>query len=59
MYDGAGSAYSSVWNAVKTIAKTEGIRGFCSGLAPAAIASTVSWGGYFYFYEACKVILLN
>eukprot|EP01006_Ploeotia_vitrea_P036629 TRINITY_DN66042_c13_g1_i1.p1 TRINITY_DN66042_c13_g1~~TRINITY_DN66042_c13_g1_i1.p1 ORF type:complete len:348 (-),score=-51.90 TRINITY_DN66042_c13_g1_i1:60-1103(-) len=49
-----GNAYTSVWNAVSTIARTEGIRGFCLGLLPASLASAISWGGYLYFYELSK-----
>lgn len=59
MYDGRGSAYSSLLGAVRTIARKEGVRGFCSGMLPASIAATVSWGGYFYFYEGCKTRWLN
>lgn len=59
VYDGRGSAYTSVLGAVRTIAREEGLRGFCSGMIPASIAATVSWGGYFYFYEGCKTRRLD
>ena len=58
VYDGKGSAYSSIWNAIKTIHRNESYRGFFLGLTPAVIASTISWGGYFYFYEHAKVSYL-
>lgn len=59
VYDGRGSAYSSLVEAVRTVYKREGVRGFFLGLTPACIASTVSWGGYFYFYEHCKNRRIN
>lgn len=59
MYDGQGSRYSSLLSAVRTIAREEGLRGFCSGMVPGSIAATISWGGYFYFYEGCKSRHLN
>lgn len=50
--------YSSVFGAVKDIWKTEGIRGFYRGMVASAWGSGMSWGLYFYFYEACKRRLL-
>ncbi len=55
VYDGKGSAYSSILNAIKEIWNKESFRGFWLGIAPASIAATISWGGYFYFYENSKV----
>jgi solute carrier family 25 (mitochondrial folate transporter), member 32 len=36
------------------IIKYEGFRGLYVGWTPAVIGSAVSWGGYFYIYEALK-----
>jgi solute carrier family 25 folate transporter 32 len=32
----------------------EGVRGFYRGMSPAVVASSIAWGGYFYFYEISK-----
>ena len=47
-------AYSSFFHAIQTVYKSEGISGFYKGLFPAALASSTSWGGYFFVYEASK-----
>lgn len=44
---------------MRTIVRHEGMRGLWVGWSPAVIGSAVSWGGYFYFYEAMKGQLLN
>jgi solute carrier family 25 (mitochondrial folate transporter), member 32 len=36
------------------ILKYEGVRGLYQGWVPAVIGSSLSWGGYFYFYEQFK-----
>lgn len=54
VYDNSGNAYQSLFGAFRTIVKEESVFGLFQGLVPAAIASTVSWGGYFYFYEHSK-----
>lgn len=37
----------------------EGLAGLYQGWTPAVIGSAVSWGGYFYFYEAFKRMLVD
>eukprot|EP00603_Paraphysomonas_imperforata_P008723 CAMPEP_0114437116 /NCGR_PEP_ID=MMETSP0103-20121206/13832_1 /TAXON_ID=37642 ORGANISM="Paraphysomonas imperforata, Strain PA2" /NCGR_SAMPLE_ID=MMETSP0103 /ASSEMBLY_ACC=CAM_ASM_000201 /LENGTH=334 /DNA_ID=CAMNT_0001607467 /DNA_START=113 /DNA_END=1116 /DNA_ORIENTATION=+ len=54
VYDKTGNAYRSLYGAFKTIVHEEGVRGLFNGLAPAPLASAVSWGGYLYFYEHAK-----
>jgi len=41
-------------HAYREIRAKEGLRGMYGGLTPAVIASAVSWGGYFFFYENAK-----
>jgi hypothetical protein len=55
VYDKSGNAYLSLRSAFHTIVSEEGVRGLFTGLAPATVASAVSWGGYLYFYEHAKV----
>jgi solute carrier family 25 folate transporter 32 len=38
----------------RSIIRYEGIIGLYQGWVPAVIGSSVSWGGYFYFYERLK-----
>lgn len=59
VYDKSGSAYRSLAGAFRTIVKEEGVRGLFQGVSPAVLASAVSWGGYFYFYENSKKRKLN
>jgi solute carrier family 25 (mitochondrial folate transporter), member 32 len=60
VYDKSGSsAYRSLHSAFQTIVRREGVRGLFQGLAPAVLASAVSWGGYLYFYEHAKVLHLT
>ena len=33
---------------------SEGVQGFYRGMTPAVVASSIAWGGYFYFYEISK-----
>lgn len=47
-------AYKSVNNAFQRILMNEGVLGFYRGVIPALIASSASWGGYFYCYELAK-----
>jgi solute carrier family 25 folate transporter 32 len=46
--------YRSVLGAVRDVHAAEGVRGFYRGVSPALLGSGLSWGLYFYFYEACK-----
>lgn len=39
--------------------KYEGLGGFFAGWTPAVIGSAVSWGGYFFFYEKFKKLLVQ
>ena len=41
------------------IIKYEGIAGLYQGLTPAVIGSSVSWGGYFFFYENFKQLYVQ
>lgn len=36
------------------VLRAEGVRALFSGLSPALLGSTMSWGGFFYFYERFK-----
>lgn len=46
--------YGSVLGALQQVLRNEGVRGLYKGVTPAMIASSGSWGGYFYFYERSK-----
>eukprot|EP01038_Epipyxis_sp_PR26KG_P006268 gene6268-8632_t len=46
--------YRSVFSSYRAIVSLEGIGGFYKGITPALIATSCSWGGYFYFYENSK-----
>lgn len=39
---------------VRGVIRHEGVAGLYQGLAPAVIGSSVSWGGFFFIYEAFK-----
>jgi solute carrier family 25 folate transporter 32 len=41
------------------IIRHEGIQGIYQGWTPAVVGSSVSWGGYFYFYEGFKRRLVD
>lgn len=43
----------------RTIVRYEGLAGLYQGWLPAVIGSSISWGGYFYFYEGLKRALLD
>ena len=49
-------AYGSLRSSLVTIFRMEGVRGLYRGLLPAVIASSGSWGGYFFLYEYFKQI---
>jgi solute carrier family 25 (mitochondrial folate transporter), member 32 len=51
--------YRSLWQSFSSILRTDGFYGLYRGLVPAAIASSGSWGGYFYFYESAKARKLS
>jgi solute carrier family 25 folate transporter 32 len=42
------------WRVFRAVIRYEGIGGLYQGLLPAVIGSSVSWGGYFFVYEAMK-----
>jgi solute carrier family 25 folate transporter 32 len=44
---------------LRGIIRHEGFQGIYQGWAPAVIGSSVSWGGYFYFYERFKRRLVD
>ena len=46
--------YGSVLGSLRQVLRNEGVRGLYKGVTPAMIASSGSWGGYFYFYELSK-----
>lgn len=54
--DGVSTAvtYTNVRGAFGAIVATEGWRGLYRGAGAAAAGSGLSWGLYFYLYEACK-----
>jgi solute carrier family 25 folate transporter 32 len=55
--DGASpsrAAYPSILAAARDVLAKEGARGFYKGVVPACWGSGVSWGLYFYFYEAAR-----
>jgi solute carrier family 25 (mitochondrial folate transporter), member 32 len=54
VHDGTGGAYQNVWRSFWEIKRNEGFRGLYSGVIPAVLANSLSWGGYFYFYENSK-----
>jgi solute carrier family 25 folate transporter 32 len=45
---------TSVISAMRGVVRHEGFLGLYQGLAPALVASALSWGGYFYIYEGTK-----
>nr|XP_027196507.1 mitochondrial folate transporter/carrier-like isoform X1 [Dermatophagoides pteronyssinus] len=51
--------YSGLVNAVKTIFRSEGIRGFYRGVTPNCWGAGTSWGLYFLFYNAIKSHMSN
>ena len=46
--------YSTTFQSMRSVLKLEGFPGLYRGMTPALIASSGSWGGYFYFYELSK-----
>ncbi|KAI3420792.1 hypothetical protein GPALN_014413 [Globodera pallida] len=49
--------YKSYWDATRSIFAASGVRGLYRGLSAAAIASPISWGLYFQFYERIRARL--
>jgi len=46
--------YRSTWDGLRSIARHEGIRQLYAGLYPNLVGSTMSWGFYFYGYNALR-----
>ena len=46
--------YAGLLDAVRTIHRLEGWRGFYGGLTPNILGNTASWGVYMYAYNRCK-----
>lgn len=46
--------YRTLRSALRSVITKEGIYGLYRGLVPAVIASSGSWGGYFFLYEFFK-----
>lgn len=44
----------SSWRVFRAVVRQEGVLGLYQGLTPAVVGSSVSWGGYFFFYEGMK-----
>ena len=49
----------TILGTMRYVVKYEGVVGIYQGLAPALIGSAVSWGGFFYTYEACKNMMMT
>jgi hypothetical protein len=47
-------AYRSLPSTIRSVFLYEGFYGFYRGMTPAIVASSGSWGGYFYLYELAK-----
>jgi solute carrier family 25 folate transporter 32 len=45
---------TGIWSKMKEIVRAEGVRGLFGGLSASVVASALSWGGFFYFYENAK-----
>lgn len=48
------TGYSTTFQSLRSVLKMEGTSGLYRGMTPALVASSGSWGGYFYFYELSK-----
>lgn len=48
------AGYSSTYQSLRSVLRSEGASGLYRGMTPALLASSGSWGGYFYFYELSK-----
>ena len=48
------TGYGTTISSFQNVLKKEGPIGFFRGILPALVASSGSWGGYFYFYELSK-----
>ncbi len=51
---GKGIHTRSIVHTLRGVVRHEGLVGLYQGLGPALLGSSVSWGGYFFFYEAIK-----
>ena len=52
--ESSGLQRVSATRAFRVLLKHEGMAGLYQGLTPAVIGSSISWGGYFFFYEKLK-----
>ena len=59
VYDKQGKPFKSIYQGLYIIVENEGVKGLYRGLSPAVIASGLSWGGYFFFYENSKNRMVN
>jgi solute carrier family 25 folate transporter 32 len=48
------AGYGTTSSSIQSVLKKEGPAGLFRGISPALVASSGSWGGYFYFYELSK-----
>ncbi|KAK8673250.1 hypothetical protein V6N13_111599 [Hibiscus sabdariffa] len=46
--------YKNTAHAIFTISRSEGLKGLFAGFLPSVLASSVSWGVYFFFYDRAK-----
>jgi len=46
--------YNGVWNAFKTIKRSEGVSGLYRGVTPNTLGAGCAWGSYFLFYQQIK-----
>eukprot|EP00301_Raphidiophrys_heterophryoidea_P020866 c5453_g1_i2.p1 GENE.c5453_g1_i2~~c5453_g1_i2.p1 ORF type:complete len:311 (-),score=70.55 c5453_g1_i2:108-1040(-) len=54
VHTASATPYTSLLSALMTIARKEGPRALYQGMLPGLVGSSVSWGGYFFFYERAK-----
>lgn len=54
-----GKGGGPVVRMIRGIIRHEGLIGLYSGITPAVVGSSISWGGYFFLYEGVKRALLE